>query len=200
MRGSYNDGVKLFIWEPCLFSNYKGTAMSSIHSGQRAKRTDSRMIFWLVTGILLFAPYTTIAANTDRQTLINLTQNYFNAVAARDTGSLRDYLLPDAQFIYRNDESPDSKIGVTSVPDLLVKLPVMQSHLLERMRDPVVLVQGNIGIVWTRYDFFQDKQFSHCGTDAFTFLKTKGGWRIAGASWSVEKSTCKPAPLNLPLK
>jgi len=178
--------------------------MFSSHPENGVGRTNRFIGFCLVAGILWCVPHPSYASDansdTDRRALINLTQNYFNAVAARDTASLRDYLLPNAQFIYRNGEPLNSMIGVTTVPDLLVKLPVLSGDLLERMREPTVLVQGNIGMLWTRYDFYQNKQFSHCGTDAFTFLKTQDGWRIAGGSWSVEKTTCNPEPLNLPLK
>ena len=31
--------------------------------------------------------------------------------------------------------------------------------LLERMWDPIVLIDGDIAMVWTRYDFFIDGEF-----------------------------------------
>lgn len=153
---------------------------------------------------LLVCPLHVFASNAvsapDRQLLIDLTQNYFNAVGAKDIDSLQKILLPEAQFIYRNGEEVDSTIGVTSVVRLLETLPGLKSDLFERMQKPTVLVQGNIGIVWTRYDFYQNKKFSHCGTDVFTFLKTKDGWKMASGSWTVEKKACNPAPLSTPLK
>ena len=162
------------------------------------------MMLCILTG-MLFMPAQNVSASDaksipDRKILIDMTQSYFNAVTSKDTHSLRNYLLPEAQFIYRNGEAPDAPIGTTSVADLLANLPGLQRELLERMQKPTVLIQGRIGIVWTRYDFYVDKQFSHCGTDVFTFLKTQDGWKMAGGSWSVEKTTCQTSPLDAPLK
>jgi hypothetical protein len=163
-----------------------------------------RVIICLITGLLIIpiqnAFATTANRDRDRQALIDLTRNYFNAVGAKDVNSLRNLLLPEAQFIYRNGEEVDSTIGVTSVAELLATLPALKAELFERMQEPTVLIQGDIGIIWTRYDFYENKIFSHCGTDVFTFLKSKEGWKMASGSWSVEKKSCNPAPLGTPLK
>ena len=163
-----------------------------------------RIILSLVAG-LLFIPIqsalaTTADGDTERQVLIDLTRNYFNAVGSKDVDALRNLLLPKAQFIYKNGEEADATIGVTSMAELLATLPQLQANLFERMQEPTVLIQGDIGIVWTRYDFYENKKFSHCGTDALTFLKTKDGWKMAGGSWTVEKKICQPSPLSTPLK
>jgi hypothetical protein len=158
----------------------------------------------LVSGWLVIPIHNVFATTADdgpeRQALIHLTQNYFNAVGAKDVNSLRNLLLPEAQFIYRNSEEVDSSIGVTSVAELLATLPALKAEFFERMQKPTVLIQGDIGIVWTRYDFYENKNFSHCGTDVFTFLKSKEGWKMASGSWSVEKKSCNPAPLGTPLR
>jgi len=178
--------------------------MSSIHLKHCIDRVRKRALFCLLAGLSLIFPFNASAINAkshpDRQALINLTQNYFNAVGGRDIDSLQKILLPEAQFIYRNGEEVDSTIGSTSSVRLLEILTSSKVELFERMHEPTVLIQGDIGIVWTRYDFYQKKKFSHCGTDAFTFLKTKDGWRMASGSWTVEKKACKPAPLSTPLK
>lgn len=162
------------------------------------------MMLCMVAGLLFIPLHYASASDThsdsDRKILIGITQNYFNAVTAKDAASLRNYLLPQAQFIYRNGEDADSKLGTTSAAEIFARLPKMSGQMVERMQDPKVLVQGDIGIVWTRYVFYMNKKFSHCGTDVFTFLKTKDGWKMAGGSWSVEKTTCKPAPMGAPLK
>lgn len=178
--------------------------MPSIFLSALRRLAGYRIIICLITGLLIIpiqsAFATTADGGTERQALIDLTQNYFNAVGSKDADSLRDILLPEAQFIYRNGEEADSTIGVTSVIELLATLPELKNELFERMQEPTVLIQGDIGIVWTRYDFYMNKRFSHCGTDALTFLKTKDGWKMASGSWSVEKKSCNPAPLGTPLK
>jgi hypothetical protein len=65
----------------------------------------------------------------------------------------------------------------------------------ERGFDAEVRVSGPIAMVWLPYDFYRDGQWSHCGVDAFTLLRTDGGWRIATLVWSVEQPpACQPHP------
>jgi len=62
----------------------------------------------------------------------------------------------------------------------------------------VVQVRGNLAQVWTEYDFHLDGKFTHCGIDAFTLVRVNGDWKIAGTSYTVEPTGCKPSPLGPP--
>jgi len=53
--------------------------------------------------------------------------------------------------------------------------------------------------VWTPYDFWVDGKFSHCGIDIFDLVKTAEGWKISGATYTVERTGCAASPLG-PLK
>ena len=204
MASQWNGSDAHSIEIPLLFNSIGECPMSSMLLKMCIEPVSMRTLLCLLAGWMLIFPPQISASNADsvpdRQALINLTQNYFNAVGAKDIDSLRNYLLPEAQFIYRNGEEEDSTIGVTSVVRLLEILPGLKNELFERMQEPTVLVQGDIGIVWARYDFYKNKKFSHCGTDVFTFLKTKEGWKMANGSWSIEKKSCKAPPLGVPLK
>jgi hypothetical protein len=41
-----------------------------------------------------------------------------------------------------------------------------------------IKVDGVFAQAWCDYAFYFDKRFSHCGIDAFQFLKTDQGWKI----------------------
>jgi hypothetical protein len=64
------------------------------------------------------------------------------------------------------------------------------------MWDPLVLVHGRIAVVWAPYDFHINGEFSHCGVDAFTLIKTENGWQIAGAAYTIEPKGCAASPLG----
>ncbi len=72
-----------------------------------------------------------------------------------------------------------------------------QAAYLERMWDPTVLVDGDLGMVWTPDDFWIGDQFSHCGTDVFTIMRTDDGWRLAAIAYNVDRD-CSPSPLGPP--
>ena len=48
------------------------------------------------------------------------------------------------------------------------------------------------------YDFHRDGEFSHCGVDAFTLVRTESGWKISGGVYTVETEGCAPSPLGPP--
>jgi hypothetical protein len=62
--------------------------------------------------------------------------------------------------------------------------------LRERFWAPTVLVRGGIAVVWAPYEFWIDGKTSHCGVDAFNFIKVDDEWRIANAMWTVEPDAC----------
>ena len=49
----------------------------------------------------------------------------------------------------------------------------------EPIWDVAIHVDGIFGQVWAKYAFYLNKQFSHCGVDAFHLIKGEDGqWRI----------------------
>ena len=75
-------------------------------------------------------------------------------------------------------------------------LASVRDDLLERMWAPKVFCHERIAVVWTSYDFHRNRQFSHCGVDAFTLIKTEQGWKIASIVYTVEKNGCPESPLG----
>jgi len=66
----------------------------------------------------------------------------------------------------------------------------------ERIWTPTVLVNEQIAILWAPYDYYVEGKFSHCGINAFNFIKENGEWLITNTSWSVQKSNCEVSPLG----
>ena len=52
------------------------------------------------------------------------------------------------------------------------------AHLDERVWDWEVRSDGNLAMLWTKYDILTDGNFSHCGVDAFHLHKSSAGWKI----------------------
>jgi len=65
----------------------------------------------------------------------------------------------------------------------------------ERGFRPEARVNGPVAMVWYPYDLYLDGQWSHCGVDVFTLIRTDGQWRIATMSWSaVQPPACEKHP------
>lgn len=59
------------------------------------------------------------------------------------------------------------------------------------MWDAEVEVSGDLATLWAPYDFHIGERFSHCGFDAFHFVRQDGAWRIAALTYTVQTSGCE---------
>jgi hypothetical protein len=61
----------------------------------------------------------------------------------------------------------------------------------EKIWDTEIRVDGNLAQVWTKYGFYLDEKFSHCGVDAIHLTKTKDGWKIFHLSDTRQREDCE---------
>ena len=131
----------------------------------------------------------------DREDVIATVQAFFDALTARDVERMRALMTPDGMiFGYRE---ADGETLITRIPhaDYLASLGSREGIPVERFWDPEVMVYGRLATIWTPYDFYNDGEYSHCGVNNFSMLKTDERWIIAGVVFSIE-SECEPSPLG----
>ena len=58
-------------------------------------------------------------------------------------------------------------------------MPAGKAVLQEQFHHPLVRVDDDIAVVWSRYDWFVDGDVHHWGTNILSFLKQDGRWRIS---------------------
>jgi aryl carrier-like protein len=117
----------------------------------------------------------------------------FAAMGQHDVNAARRLILPDAHFAVL---LPDGKVRIEPDTAFLDTLGKHKEAFLERIWNAQVTVQGNLAQVWAPYDFHLDGKLSHCGIDSFSLMRTADGWRVAGISYTVQKTGCVPSPLD----
>lgn len=139
------------------------------------------------------------AQTNERAAVLAAVQQFFDAMTAKDAAATERVLMPDGRFV--SFRTVDGKLTIRSASnqDYIKNLPSFKQKWRERMWKPKVTIHGPIANVWTPYDFWIDGKFSHCGIDSFDMVKVDGQWKIAGGSYTVEETGCKPSPLG-PLK
>ncbi|MFT5142746.1 MAG: hypothetical protein ACI80V_003530 [Rhodothermales bacterium] len=115
------------------------------------------------------------------------------AISAGDSTAFMSYMLPGAKVYSPGRGSIRSR----DVANDAAGLANSTQAYLERMWEPTVMVDGDLAVVWTRYDFWLDGQFSHCGTDTFTMMKDGETWRMASLAYNFSQD-CEPGPLGPP--
>ncbi len=133
------------------------------------------------------------ADDAARREALDTVNALFAAMARHDVEASRRLILPGANFVVLPS---DGKVRIEPDGGYLDTLATRKEAFLERIWDAQVTVQGNLAQVWAPYDFHLDGKLSHCGIDSFSLMRTVEGWRVAGISYTVQKTGCPPSPLG----
>ena len=134
------------------------------------------------------SPSAIVAPDSIGQAVIETTQRLFDAMAARDSTALHALIHPDAQFIAL---LPNGRVQVRSdVPAWIRGVAGSPEPWHERMRSPRVEVSGALATLWAPYTFHHGETFSHCGTDAFQFVREGDAWRLIVVTFTIQPEGC----------
>lgn len=147
-------------------------------------------LFKIFVVVLLMWPSNIAIAQSEEEAVITAVRKFFSAMSARDTSATLEVLLAEGQYFSIREDSSQISIRNTTHTEYLNKLATSKENWLEKMREPKVMVHDRVAILWTKYDFSRSGQFSHCGVDAFSLLKTAEGWKIVGFIYNVEPKVC----------
>ena len=151
---------------------------------------------WLLTTCLVLSTGQQASAQSDEDAVVAAAQSLFEGMQSKDTTMLRGLFLPGARLVSTRPQNGEW-VSRTSTLDQFLATVAREGMFLERMWDPEIRIDGPIATVWTPYDFHLDGTFSHCGIDAFQFVKAGDGWRIVSILYTVRPERCE-TPLGDP--
>ena len=111
-------------------------------------------------------------------------QKLFDALKTGDEGLLRSIVDPSVVMHFSETRDGQTTFGSATLDGLASRITSSEVPLIERMWDPVVVVNGPLATIWTPYDFYSGETFSHCGVDSANVLRTEAGWKIVALSWT----------------
>lgn len=138
------------------------------------------------------------SSHPEKKLVISAVEQFLKALEIRDADLARDILLPEGVIFSVREEAGEKTIRFTPHLEIIKSLTSSNENMLERIWKPNILIHKEIAIVWTKYDFHREGNFSHCGVDAFNLIKTAQGWKISGIIYTVEKEGCEESPLGPP--
>jgi hypothetical protein len=127
--------------------------------------------------------------DVEKGKIIAVVHYFFDALRVQDTIALRSLFLEKTMNHYVQ-ESGDSIVTANQSPS---QISFSKDRVIvERMRLTAVTVhvQQRIAAAWIPYDLWINGEFSHCGVDVFTMIKTSEGWKISSLSFSREFERC----------
>lgn len=152
-------------------------------------------VFTPFAGAPAASPQTVEQAEKDQ--VLEAVQAFFDGLAAGPE-ALRATRLDDGSVTRVRARGGVVEWNFLSFADMSDSLGTSEARMLERMWDATVLVHGPLAQVWTPYDFYVNGEFSHCGVDSFTMVKTAAGWTVSAVAYTVEPTGCEPSPLGPP--
>ena len=150
------------------------------------KKILTVMIFTLAISISAIAQ-----KSDDSKDALAVVNKLFDMMAAHNPAEIVALHTADAQLVavMKNKEGK-SVTRTFKAEDFSKNFAEKKAEILEDMYAPKVEIFGDLAQVWGRYVFFVGGKISHCGVNAFHLVRTDAGWKIAGASTTMEPQGC----------
>lgn len=112
----------------------------------------------------------------EEDAVVAVVQRLFDAMNANDGEMAASVFHPEARLGRANDDG----IRFSSADGIVSAIGRDKDQVWEEpIWDWAVHVDGRLAQMWTKYAFYLDGEFSHCGTDAFELYKTPdAGWQV----------------------
>jgi hypothetical protein len=146
--------------------------------------TMRSLVFALAASIAL-QPLGAQNAAADRARVLALADSALVYINQGNSVALTDLMTEEAIIASVRDRDGTSTHSVRT--RAAERARVSRSTIVERGFRGEAKVSGPIATVWLPYDLYVDGQWSHCGVDTFTFMKTGGAWKIVALAYSVEQ-------------
>lgn len=135
----------------------------------------------------------------EEQAVMDVVNLFFESMTKRDTATLNKIMAKEGRYYGLREASEFWSTHTATHTKYIAGLAQGEQLLQERIWDPKINVHKSIAMLWAPYDIYVDENFLHCGVNAFSLIKTKEGWKIAGTVFTMEPDGCAESPLG-PIK
>ena len=130
--------------------------------------------------------------------VLEVVNNFLAAISGNREISLSELFLAGGRLVSAREQDGGTTIQAVSFKDFEKQIEAAGESYLERIWEPKVEIRKESATVRAPYDFYRDRQFSHCGIDWFHLVEQEGRWRISSVQYTVETTGCSPSPLGEP--
>jgi putative lumazine-binding protein len=131
------------------------------------------------------------AREGDQAAVLATVERLFGALASKDRAALLGAVVAEGRATSTGvDEQGRPEVHSSDWTTFADRLAGMTDRLRERLIDPHVHVEGDIAMIWSRYEFERDGVFSHCGIDHFDLVRIEGRWRVLNLTWTRQTEGC----------
>ncbi len=132
--------------------------------------------------------------NTEQKEIKKVIEVFFEALHTGDSTLMKSTFHKDLkiQTTFTNKEGVKNLITETKEKLLLgVANKNPNNVYLEKLLSYDIKIDGNLASVWTPYEFYLNKNFSHCGANSFQLFNNNGKWEIIYIVDMRRRDNCK---------
>lgn len=117
----------------------------------------------------------------------------FEGMKNKDQNLIEMVFHPEAIMHTTIATADGATLGSNSVQDFINRIATTPANTIldERILDYLIKIDGNMASAWTPYEFYVNDNFSHCGVNSFSLIKTAKGWKITYVIDTRNKEGCK---------
>ncbi|KAJ7149679.1 hypothetical protein C8R46DRAFT_1125762, partial [Mycena filopes] len=110
--------------------------------------------------------------------ILSVVETFLSGIRLRDKALMLSHVLPAGGATLVRNGTP---LHMT-LADVVERLPFDWPQKMSEpiVGTPVVLIDRDIAMAWTPYEFYMDETLDHVGTDIWSLAKQDGKWIISG--------------------
>ena len=148
---------------------------------------------------LVVTTHATVGAQSQpaqQDSLLQPIRTMFSCMLQADTTQFAACFAPGARLESAGGLNVKQGVKQESLTDFARTIASLKPGMAdERIEVSLVQSDGKIAQVWTKYEFWLNGTFSHCGTNAFTLVNTSKGWKIQYVLDTRYREGCKSSQL-----
>ncbi len=125
--------------------------------------------------LTLFSLSITTFAQTDEAVKAPINA-FFDGMRNSDSSAIKAVLASGAIFQTITGKNEVKTESISNFISSIAK--AAKGSLDEKITFSAINIDGNLASVWTRYEFYYNGAFSHCGVNSFQLHKENGIWKI----------------------
>ncbi len=152
----------------------------------------NRVVQWGMICMLCFLAKYGWTQQNDTLQIKELVGQLFDGMRSSDTSLMAACFHDECSMFTAMQRGDQRKLFASDVEGFLKSVGAEHKEIYdERLGEYAIYVDGLLATMAVKYYFFLDDQFSHCGTNFFSFFKTSEGWKIYNIADTRYKDTCE---------
>lgn len=126
----------------------------------------------------------------EEEAILKVVDDFLLAIGNHDYEKLKELQVAEGTTFFQRATRAEKRPVVRRPNADFIKPQADADPFIERYWSPVVLVRGDLAMVWAPYELRDNGQVVHCGIDGFDMVKLDGKWRVGNLISTMEPDAC----------